>query len=314
MTHQYRQVFAALLCTVLFSISALCGHRSARLIGGTEANFWRVTAALVVLGVWAYGWGIGLSGSAFPLFLLSGIIGIGIGDVAYFQALPRLGPRLSVLVIHCCTAPCGALLEWLWLGTTFSAKQGLWGLTALAGVAIALSPGEHVKRSHQALLHGAIGCAVASIAGAVGAVLSRKAYAVAHLNGESIDGANAAFQRVVGGALISAFCLLIVKRRAFKIQSRAPYELVVQASKKKWRGVWFWVLANSLAGQTIGVSFMQRALETTPTGIVLSIIAITPIVVIPFAVVFEKERPSPRSLVGGLIAVTGVVELVLSRS
>jgi len=307
-------VFAAVLCTVLFSISAVCGHRSAKLIGGTEANFWRVTTALVFLGVWSYGCGIGLSGQAFPLFLLSGIVGIGIGDVAYFQALPRLGPRLSVLVIHCSTAPCGALLEWLWLGTTFTVKQSLWGLAAISGVAIALSREEHIKRPRRDLFYGALGCAVASVAGAAGAVLSRKAYTVSHLSNEAIDAANAAFQRVVGGALLSGVWLLIVKRRALRVQSRAPYELVVEASKKKWRGVWFWILANSLAGQTIGVSFMQRALETTPTGIVLSIIAVTPIVVIPLAVAFENERPGVRSLLGALMAVTGVVGLIFSKS
>ena len=36
-------MFAAFLTTILFSISVVCGHRSAKLIGGTEANFWRLS-------------------------------------------------------------------------------------------------------------------------------------------------------------------------------------------------------------------------------------------------------------------------------
>ena len=72
-------------------------------------------------------------------------------------------------------------------------------------------------------------------------------------------------------------------------------------------------MANSLAGQTIGVSCMQWALETTPTGIVLAIIAMTPIVVIPFALVMEGERPTAQSLIGGAIGVAGVIGLTLSR-
>ena len=306
-------MFAALLCTLLFSLSALCGHRSAKLIGGTEANFWRLTSAAVLLGIWAYGWGIGLSGVAFPLFLISGVVGIGVGDVAYFQALPRLGPRLSVLVIHCCTAPCGAFVEWLWLGTTLTVKQGTWGLVAIVGVAIPLSPSEYIKRSRRELIVGTVCCVIASIAGASGAVLSRRAYALSHVNGETIDGANAAFQRVVGGTLFAGLSLLIAKRQAFQVQSHAPAELIVAVSKQKWRRVWFWVLANGLTGQTIGVSFMQRALETTPTAIVLSIIAITPIVLIPFALIFENERPSARSIAGSFIAVSGVLALICSR-
>jgi hypothetical protein len=95
-------VFAAFLTTILFSISVVCGHRSAKLIGGTEANFWRLTCATILLGVWSYGFGNGLAGDAFPLFLLSGILGIGVGDLALFQALPRL-VGLSLLLIQCLT-------------------------------------------------------------------------------------------------------------------------------------------------------------------------------------------------------------------
>ena len=305
-------MFAAFLTTILFSVSVVCGHRSAKLIGGTEANFWRLTCATLFLSLWAYGFGIGLGGEAFPVFLLSGILGIGVGDVALFQALPRLGSRLSLLLIQCLTAPFAALLEWCWLGTTLSHRQVLCGLTVLAGVGIALMPGEHLKRSRRELIVGTIWSLVAALGGAYGAVLTRKAYGIAHGSQQPIDGGNAAFQRIVGGLFVGGICLLIVKRRALRIQARAPHNLVIQASKKKWRAVWPWVLANSLAGQTLGVSCMQWALETTPTGIVLAIIATSPIVVIPFAVVMEGERPTLQSLIGGLIAVGGVVGLALS--
>jgi len=59
-------VFAAFLTTILFSISVVCGHRSAKMIGGTEANFWRLTSATIMLSMWAFGFGIGLGGDAFP--------------------------------------------------------------------------------------------------------------------------------------------------------------------------------------------------------------------------------------------------------
>jgi drug/metabolite transporter (DMT)-like permease len=309
-----RAVFAALLTTVLFSISVVCGHRSARLIGGTEANFWRLASATLFLSIWAYGFGHGLEGEAFPTLLLSGIIGIGIGDVALFQALPRLGSRLSLLLIQTLTAPFGALIEWLWLKTTLTPWQIGCGLAILAGVGVALTPGKGSTRTRRELIVGTVSCLVAALGGASGAVLSRKAYAIIHATaGFHLDGANAAFQRIVGGLLVAGICLLVVKRREFRIQTRVSRENIFQVSRKKWLGVWPWVLANSLAGQTLGVSCMQWALENTPTGVVLAIIATTPIVVIPFALVFEGERPTRHSLAGGVIAVTGVVALVLNR-
>ena len=306
-------MFAALLTTILFSISVVCGHRTAKLIGGTEANFWRLMFATVFLSVWAFGFGIGLSGDAFPVFLVSGVVGIGIGDVALFQALPRLGSRLSLLLIQCLTAPCAALIDLIWLGTTLSGWQIACGLAALVGVGIALLPGDHLKVGRRELVFGIVASVVAALGGAYGAVLSRKAYVIAHASAQPIDGANAAFQRIVGGLLVAALCLVVVKRHEIRRHASGVREIDIEPSKQKWRKIWPWVLVNSLAGQTFGVSCMQWALETTPTGIVLAIIAVTPIVVIPFTFVFEGEQPTMHSLVGGAIAVAGVVGLALSR-
>jgi drug/metabolite transporter (DMT)-like permease len=309
-------VLAAFLTTVLFSLSFVCGHRSARLIGGTEANFWRLTAAFTFLGIYSFGFGRGLSGEAFPLFLMSGIIGIGIGDTALYQALPRLGSRLSLLLTQCLTAPIGALIEWLWLGTTLSAGQILSALTILVGIGLALSPGRSGsagKLTRRELVTGLLFSLVSAVAGAGGAVLSRKAFAVAQAAGQPIDGANATFQRIVGGLFVGAICLLVVKRREFRIQARAPRGLAVAASKLKWRRVWPWVLSNSLAGQTLGASCMLWALKNEPTGIVLPIIALAPLVVIPLARKFENEKVTMRAVVGGVISVAGVIGLTLAK-
>jgi drug/metabolite transporter (DMT)-like permease len=306
-------VFAALLCTILFSVSITCGHRSAKLIGGMEANFWRLTFAAACLSVWAYAFGIGTGGAGFPLFFLSGVIGIGIGDMAFFQTLPRLGSRLTSLLTGCLSAPIAALIEWLWLGTRLSLAQIMWGLLIVGAVGIALMPSEHVHRTRRALVIGTLYAVLASLCGAFGGVLSRKAYEVAHTGGGHIDGGNAAFQRCLGGLLLAGIGLLVVKRHVLKVQAHAPRELVTEAAKRKWRGVWPWVLINGFAGQALGVSCMQWALDTTPAGIVFAILAITPILIIPFARIMEDERPTLHSLLGGAIAVAAVIALALSR-
>ena len=63
-------MFAALLTTVFFSLSAVTANRSVSYMGGNEANFWRLSVATVVLGVFAFNWGIGLQGSFLPWFVL----------------------------------------------------------------------------------------------------------------------------------------------------------------------------------------------------------------------------------------------------
>jgi drug/metabolite transporter (DMT)-like permease len=276
-----------------------------------EANFWRLTLASVCLGTWAYALGIGVGGAAFPLFFLSGVVGIGIGDMAFFQTLPRLGSRLTALLIGCLSAPFAALIEWLWLGTKLSLAQILWGLLIVGAVGVALMPSEHIHRSRHDLTVGTVVAIFSALFNAGGGVLSRKAYEVAHASGGHIDGGNAAFQRCLGGLLLAGAGLLVVKRREFRVQANAPRELVIEASRRKWRGAWPWVLLNGFAGQTLGVSCMQWALDTTPAGIVFAILATTPILIIPFVRIMEDERPTLHSLVGAVIAVVGVIALAL---
>jgi drug/metabolite transporter (DMT)-like permease len=74
-----------------------------------------------------------------------------------------------------------------------------------------------------------------------------------------------------------------------------------------------WIVVNAVCGAVIGVSCYQWALATTPSGIVLPIVATTPLVIIPFSYLLEGERPSRRSLAGGAIAVAGAVALALAR-
>jgi len=301
-------MFAALLTTLLFAMSAICGHRTATRLGGVEANFWRICGAFVFLAVWANFFGAGTTGAAFSLFVLSGLAGIGLGDTAYFQALPRLGSRRTVLLSQCLTAPCAALVEWLWLGTKLNLAEIFCIIVILAGVAIAMSPGDHLKIAPRRLWSGVLASAIAAIGGALGAVLSRKAYAVAHAAGEHPDPGTTGYQRVIGGAVALGLVFLIVKwRHAHKRGDDA--QIKDSFSPREKLRLWPWVLANSLAGQTVGVSCMQWALETTPTGIVTAIIAMTPIVMLPLARVFEGEKITGRELGGGLVAVAGVIGL-----
>src|SRR3954451_13044954 len=134
-------MLGAFLATILFSISAICGNRASKLLGGTEANFWRLLFATILLGTYAHLFGKGFSGPAFKTFFISGCIGFGVGDLALFQALPRIGSRLSVMLVLCLSSPMGAALEWWWMKTALTVPQITSALITLLGVAVALAPG-----------------------------------------------------------------------------------------------------------------------------------------------------------------------------
>ena len=302
-------MLAALLTTLFFSVSAICGQRVARQIGGIEANFWRICTAAVFLALWAVFFGTNIAGEALPIFAVSGLMGIGIGDTGYFQALTRLGTRRTVLITQCFTAPAAALVEWLWLGTKLNFGEIIFIAVILIGVAVAMAPGEHREIPSRQLLGGVAFAIVAALGGALGAVLSRKAYAVAFAAGEHPDPGTTGYQRVLGGALVPAIILLVAKWRSAHVHGGIFESKTLHVSREKWGRIWPWVLGNGLAGQTLGVTAMQWALEKTPTGIVTAIIAMTPVVLLPMTRVVDGEKIGVRALAGALIGVGGVIGL-----
>lgn len=301
------------LTTLLFAMSAVSGARATKVMGGTEANFWRLCVATTFLAIYAFIWGTGFGGGGFYILFISGCIGFGLGDLALFQAYPRIGSRLTMVLVQTLAAPMAALTEWLWLDQAMTVPQILCSLIILTGVGIALAPQEHLHIPKNVLIAGVLFGLVAAYGQGFGAVLSRKAYAVIADSGGHIDGISAAFQRIVGGLLVSGLFVLAVKRREILAQlpgAKHPEDLP-KVHADRWRKGWYWVLLNGLAGPTLGVSCYQWALLNNGTGVVMPIVALTPLAVIPLAYLIEGERPSKRSLVGGVIAVAGAVALTV---
>lgn len=291
-------MLASALTTIFFSFSVIFGARSARLLGGPRANLARMTLATVLLGIWAHGFGAGLAGPGMPWFFLSGVIGFGLGDMALFGALPRIGPRLAILLTQCLAAPIAALAEWLWLGTTLRAVDLACAAVILTGVAVALAPDRGSTVAARGFWIGVLFGVGSALGQALGAVVSRKAVDVGALAGLSVDGGTAAYQRAIGGVLLTWLAALVFLRRSGEA-----------AEPPRWREGWPFVAANALAGPAIGVGCYQWALKTTPSGIVLPIVATSPLVTMLLAWWLDGTRPTRRALTGGLLAVAGAVAL-----
>ena len=305
-------MLAAFLTTLLFATSAVCGYRTAKQIGGLEANFWRIAFATIFLTVWAFTFGHGFEGAP-EWFLLSGLFGIGLGDSAYFQALPLLGSRRTVLLVQCLTAPFAALIEWLWLGTKLNLPEIFFVAVILAGVAIALKPDDHMKISARDWQIGLVASVLGAFGAALGAVIIRKGYTVIQTSHLQVDAGTTGYQRVLGGILVPTIFLLIFKWRSAHAHGPAFASDTLHISRNKWTRLWPWVLANALAGQTLGVTCMQWALKTTPAAVVTAIIALTPIFLLPMTRIIEGEKIGFRAVAGALIAVGGVIGLTFCR-
>ncbi|MBM3852579.1 MAG: DMT family transporter [Verrucomicrobia bacterium] len=300
-------MLASFLAALFFAFNATCANRSVRTLGPLWANLGRLVVAAVFLGAFAHTLGGGLSSASVGWFLLSGLIGMGLGDLGVYGALPYLGSRLTVLITQCLAAPIAAVGEWLWLGTKLSAAQMLWGGLILAGVAVAITPSSSSPPRVTVRPIGFLFGLVAAGGQGLGALVSRRGVNAAEAAGEAAQnaafGLTAAYQRILAGLIFMVvwFALLRLLRRLPALPAGlAPAER---------RTAGLWILANGLAGPVLGVGCYQWALATTPSGIVLPIVATAPLLCIPIAIWLEGDRPPRRAIVGGILAVGGCMAL-----
>ena len=292
-------MIAALGTLVFFAVTPVFANRAAHLLGSLKANFWRLAVAAVLLGAWAHLAGGGIGGRALPWFVFGGVIGFGVGGIAMFQSLPRLGSNVSTLIVQCGSAVVAASVEWLWLDTTLTALQlAAAGLT-LVGVAIGFLPAGTTRTDPVVWRAGIAWAALSALGQGVGAVMSRKAFAVAASVHEKIDPGTAAYQRVLGGLAVALLALWLTRQRT------SPPDAPATA--------WPWVTANALTGPVLGVTCFQWALRTTPAGIVQPIVAAAPLLTIPFAMLLEGARPRATYYAGAVLAVLGVAALLTLR-
>jgi drug/metabolite transporter (DMT)-like permease len=153
---------------------------------------------------------------------------------------------------------------------------------------------------------GLIFAIIGAFGQAWGAVMSRQGFLLDQKIGLQMDGPSSAYQRLLGGivcvALVAWLSSLLKRWR----QRCAPEE-------RPWRLAMPWIIGNALAGPVLGVAFYQWGLRDSPSAVVLSIVSTTPLAVMMLSFFIEKIRPSPRALIGSLLAVLGVVVLVCGR-
>lgn len=300
-------MFAAVLTTFCFAASAILARRSAGMLGSQTANLARQAVALVILGLWAHYFGQGMKGPGLLMFIFSGILGFGLGDIALFEALPRLGAALTVLIVQCLAVPIGALSEWLWLGTRVTPIQMMGAAVILAGVVLAMAPEREsaIPRGHRR--DGLLFAIIGAFGQAWGAVVSRQGFLLDQQAGLQMDGLSSAYQRLLGGIVCVALVAVMTGLIASWRKSRSPQD-------RPWKLAMPWILGNAVAGPVLGVACYQWGLRDSPSAIVLSIVSTTPLAVMMLSFVFEKTRPTPRALIGSMLAVLGVVALVFGRN
>ncbi len=298
-------MLGAFLTSLFWAVSAISGQRAARYMGSLTANFTRLCLAVALLGIIvALFYPDTFHGPTFKWLAISGLVGFGIGDVALYLALARIGSRLTVLITFCVAPVLAAILEWFWLGNHLPLDEGIGAAVILLGVCLTLRPSSPDSERYGHFAFGLAMALIAAMGQGFGAVLSRIANAEGDAIGVTVPALSQAFQRVLPGTIFSGLiwiCLRKVKRTR------------VADGTDRTRKNFGWLLLAALSGPVIGVAFYQWGLQTANSALVLSIVALTPIVVMPLAFWLERDRPRPMAIIGAIIAVAGMMGLAWLR-
>jgi drug/metabolite transporter (DMT)-like permease len=292
----------ASFCTALcWSTNAVLFAKAGRRVGSMTVNIVRLGAALVVMFLLH----LILVGSLFPVHAgfarfawlgVSGLIGFALGDALLFEAYVLLGARMTVLVFNLWPA-FAALMAWVLLGQRMGmAKAAAMGAT-LAGIALVVTekgkraPGDGKPRRFGLGLVCALGGAVGQ---AVGFIFSK----LGMVGGFSPISAN--LIRVCAGVLALGSWQLLRGELAPNLRRLQDSRAAVLIG------------FGALSGPVVGVVLSLYAINHARyLGVASTIMSLSPILLLPYSVLVEKERVGPVAVAGTLLAITGVAAMFL---
>jgi drug/metabolite transporter (DMT)-like permease len=225
---------------------------------------------------------------------LSGVLGIGLGDTAYFAALNSLGARRTLL-LETLSPPLGALLALMFIGERLTALAWCGILLTVLGIIWVIGERTPASFSHHTSI-GIIWGILAAIAQAGGAVISRFAL----LQSDISPLASTLIRLVAGNCIVLLLLLLPWGRRQPQIQRKlSPKSLAA--------------IAIAATGSTyLGIWLQQTSLKFAPTGIAQTLLATSPIFILPI-VAFMGEIISIRAILGVLLSLAGIGLLFFSQ-
>lgn len=233
--------------------------------------------------------------SSWAWLIVSGILGIAIGDSAYFAALRNIGPART-LVIESLAPAIAGVLNIVLLGVWLNSLAWLGIFITTMGVLIAIKPKHPLPSVEQSIyIKGVAFALIAATCQAAGMVMSKGA-----MNAEQIGSLWAAFIRLFSGTLAVACVVAVLKDQHLK------QAITLQGVSQK-----HWLFAAVFFGTFIGLWLQLISVKHTDPAIAQTIFATAPLMVMTIGAL-RKEPITKNMILGGLIAFSGVALLVLS--
>ncbi|MFP4599512.1 MAG: DMT family transporter [Persicimonas sp.] len=312
---------AALSASAVWATASLIFARLGRSVGPLVMNALKCVIAVLLMfiallvldgRVWPSALGLFETG----ILAVSGVIGLTIGDTAYFNALNRLGARRTLL-LSALTPPMTALLAIPVLAEPVTVELVAGMILTLSGVVwVILERHTDSPTTDSSTAAETASAQASSLPDDSNLGLSRaEKIGLAFGVGAALCQALGNVLTKLGGAEISALEISIV-RLAFGIAGLgvvlgALGRIGQTAEPLKDRRTFAMLFAATFLGTFLGIWLMNAGLRYTYTGIAATLSSTSPIFILPLAYFIDKEKLTARSVIGAGVAVIGVAILFL---
>jgi len=290
---------AALATALAWTFTSIFFTIGGREVGSTVVNRSRLVLAVIFLSLTH----LFMLGTLFPFSAeperwfwlgLSGIVGLVIGDAFLFQAFVMVGPRISMLLMALVPV-ISTFLAWVFLGETLSLLELFAVALTVGGIAwvVLERPDGNVHPNRRHYLLGILSGLGGALGQAVGLITAKQG-----LMGNFPVLSGVLMRMLVAMVVIWLFTVLRGKLRA---------STVILHNRKAL----LFVIGGSIVGPFIGVWLSLVAIHLAPVGIASTLMALSPILVLPIAHFFMHEKVSSRAVLGTVVALSGVAAIFM---
>lgn len=290
--------------TALFwTITVISFEYAGKKVGSLPVNFIRLILAFIFISTTVYFitgdfFPVGESSHVWNYLLISGIVGLVIGDFFLFQSFVDIGGRISLLIMSSVPIISG-VLGYLIYQEVLNTMQIIGMFIIISSIVLVILSKREKGNTHPHVARGILFAFIGAIAQAVGLILSKEGMLEITAVSEIEKAFLATEIRIISAIL--GFVVLISFRK--------EWMNVFKAFKHK-KAIMF-ILMGSLFGPYLGVTSQLLALNYTSLGIHTTISQLNVIMIIPFSIVIFKDKVTYKEIIGSITAFIGVILLFL---
>ena len=288
---------AAVATAFCWSITSYAFTNAARRVGAIQVNIDRMSFASIILIsiITISGISLNLSLNQISNLVISGILGLVLGDSFLFKSFQLIGARLGVIILA--SVPVlSTILAYFFLDEVIS-LLGMFGmLLTITGILIVMVEkksnwSNNVSISKTGIFYGFLG----ALGQACGLIFAKFAF-----QGGDLNGFSASFIRLFSASIIILPLAATFRRykNPFGIYPKDGYSTKV-------------ILIGTIFGPVLGITGSLIAIEYAKVGIASTLMATMPIIMLPISRFYFKEKLEWKSIIGAFVAVIGAAIIFL---